>query len=46
MFAVSTLPGPNQPDRILGPVVDCFTHEVAVRILAVGLEPDIQDRPN
>ena len=44
MFDVSTLAGPNQPDRILGPVAGCFTHEVAERILAVGVEPDIQDR--
>jgi hypothetical protein len=46
MFAVSTLAGPNQPDRILDPVVDCLTREVAARIVAVGLEPDIQDRVN
>lgn len=42
---MSTLTGPpNQPDRILDPLADCLTREVAARILEVRLEPDIQAR--
>ena len=35
---------PNEPDRILDPLADCFTDEVAARILEVRLDPDIQSR--
>lgn len=42
---MSTLTGrPNQPDRILDPLADCLTREVAARILEVRLDPDIQAR--
>jgi len=45
MFAMSALTGrPNQPDRILDPLAECLTHEVAARILEVHLDPDIQAR--
>lgn len=35
---------PDEPDGILGPLVECLTPEVADRILKVRLEPDIQAR--
>jgi hypothetical protein len=42
---VSTLPGqPNPPAHILDAAANCFTHEVAARILEVRLDPDIQAR--
>lgn len=42
---MSTLTGrPNLPDRILDPLADCLTREVAARILEVRLDPDIQAR--
>ena len=45
MFVVSTLTGPpNPPDRILDPLAECLTREVATRILGVHLDPDIQVR--
>ena len=45
MFVMSTLTGPpNPPDRILDPLAECLTPEVATRILGVHLDPDIQVR--
>ena len=45
MIVMSTLTGwPNQPDRILDPLAECLTREVATRILEVRLDQDIQAR--
>ena len=42
---MSTLAGrPNEPDHILGPLVDCLTSDVAARILEVRLDPSVQTR--
>jgi hypothetical protein len=35
---------PDQPDRVLGPLTEVLTPEVATRILEVRLAPDIQAR--
>ena len=42
---MSTVTGwPNQPDRILDPLAECLTPEVATRILEIRLDPNIQAR--
>jgi hypothetical protein len=42
----TTILNTSQPDEILAPVAECLTPEVAARILAIQIDPRVQERVN